>query len=188
MAVQRGIDKWKMKKWFVIHAPAVFKDVAVGEMPANDEKAAVGRNIVVSLDQITHNPTHAYTNVVLKVTEIKGEAAQTKLIRMELLSSYLRSFVRRYRSVSNAVIKVTTKDGTSAVIKLIAITRARAEHTKIVGVRREMTDFTLNYFKENDIDSIVNAIIEGKFQAEVVSKLHHITDLNKIEVRKLEIG
>ena len=188
MAVQRGIDKWKAKKWFIIRVPKVFGDVTVGEMPASDEKAPVGRNITVSLDQLTKNPSHAYTNVVLKVTGVSGEAAQTKLVRMELLSSYLRSFVRRYRSVSNAIVPVTTKDGQNVVVKLIAVTKSRAEHTKIIGIRKEMADFTLNYFSENELDSIVNSIIEGKFQAEAAAKLRHITDLNKVEVRKLEIN
>ncbi len=187
MAIQRGVDKWKMKNWFTVRAPKVFNDAAVGEMPANDEKAAVGRNVTVSLDYLTKNPSHAYTNVVLKITEVKGDAAQTKLVRIELLQSYMRSFVRRYRSVSSAVIPVTSKDGASAVVKLIAVTRSRAAHTKISGVRREMSDFTKSYFAENDMDSITGAIIEGKFQAELGAKLGHITDLNKVEVRKIEL-
>jgi len=188
MAVQRGIDKWRLKKWFTVRAPKEFNDANVGEMPANDEKAAVGRNIVVSLDMLTHNPSHAYTNVTLKVTGISGEAAQTKLVKMEILSSYLRSFVRRYRSVSSAVVPVSTRDGTNIVVKLIAITRARTAHTKIVGIRKEMVDFTRGYFRENDVGPIVGSIIDGKFQDALTAKLKHIVDLNKVEVRKLEIG
>jgi small subunit ribosomal protein S3Ae len=188
MAVQRGIDKWKLKKWFAVRAPKEFNDASVGEMPANDEKALVGRNIVVSLDVLTHNPSHAYTNVTLKVTGVSGEAAQTRLVKMEILSSYIRSFVRRYRSVSSAVIPVSTKDGTGMVVKLIVVTRARTAHTKIVGLRKEMIDFTRGYFSENDMGPAIGAIIDGKFQDALTAKLRHITDLNKIEVRKLEIG
>jgi small subunit ribosomal protein S3Ae len=188
MATQKGIDKWKAKKWFSVRAPKAFNDALVGEMPANDEKAAVGRNVIVSLDTLTHNSSHSYTNVMLKVTEVKGDSAQTKLAKMELVPSYIRSFVRRYRSVSSAVIPVTTKDGVAAVVKLIVITRARSNHTKIIGLRKEMVVFTLNFFKETEMDAAIGAILEGKFQAELGSKLNHITDLNKVEVRKLEIS
>lgn len=188
MAVQRGIDKWKMKNWFTVRAPKIFNDAPVGEMPANDEKAVLGRNVTVSLDYLTKNPSHAYTNVVLKITEVKGDAAQTKLVRIELLQSYLRSFVRRYRSVSSAVIPVTSRDGASAVIKLIVVTRARTTHSRIMGVRKEMSDFTKSYFSGNEIDGIISAIIAGKFQAELGAHLDHITDLNKVEVRKLELN
>ncbi|MCL5430538.1 MAG: hypothetical protein M1504_03620 [Candidatus Marsarchaeota archaeon] len=187
MAVQRGVDKWKMKKWFSVRAPKVFNEAVIGEMPGNDEKAVIGRNLKVNLDHITHNPSHAYTNVILKITEVKGEAAQTKVIRIEVLSSYLRSFVRRYRSVSTAVVPVKTQDGVDVVVKLIAITKGRATHTKLIGVRKEMVDYTKNYFKENGMEPIISSIIDGKFQGELSSKLSHITDLNKVEVNKLEI-
>ena len=70
MAVQRGADKWKMKHWFSIKAPRMFNEAVIGEMPANDEKAALGRSITVSLDTLTKNPSHAYTNVVLRVVEV----------------------------------------------------------------------------------------------------------------------
>ncbi len=188
MAVQRGIDKWKLKKWFAVRAPKEFNDASVGEMPANDEKAIVGRNIVVSLDMLTHNPSHAYTNITLKVTGVSGEAAQTRLVKMEILGSYIRSFVRRYRSVSSAVVPVSTRDGTTVIVKLIAVTRARTAHTKIVGLRKEMVDFTQGYFRENDVGPIIGSIIDGKFQDALATKLRHITDLHKIEVRKLEIS
>ncbi len=188
MAVTRGVDKWKAKKWFAVRAPKLFNDATVGEMPANDEKAPLGRNIVVSLDSITHNPQHAYTNITLKVNEVKGESVQTQLLKMELVPSYIRSFVRRYRSVSSAVIPVTTKDGKTITVKLIAITRARSTHTKIVGIRKEMIDYTIGFFKENELDVALSAVIDGKFQADLTAQLNHITSLNKVEVRKLEIN
>ena len=103
------------------------------------------------------------------------------------VASWVCCIWRSYRSVSSAVIPVTSKDGASAVVKLIAVTRSSAAHTKISGVRREMSDFTKSYFAENDMDSITGAIIEGKFQAELGAKLGHITDLNKVEVRKIEL-
>lgn len=181
------MDKWKLKKWFAVRAPKVFNDAVVGEMPGNDEKAVMGRTITVSLDQLTKNPSHAYTNALLKVIDVSGEAVTTKLVKLELLPNYIRSFVRRYRSVSDAVIPVVTRDGTNVVVKLIVITRQRAAHTKIVGVRKEMELFTNNYFKETDLDAAVTAVIEGKFQGELQAKLGHIANLNKVEVKKLEI-
>jgi small subunit ribosomal protein S3Ae len=187
MAIAKGIDKWKLKKWFSVYAPKTLNGALVGEMPANDEKSAVGRNIIVSLDTLTHNPSHAYTNISLKVTEVKGEAAQTRLMGFELLSSYIRSFVRRYRSISTAVIPATSKDGTSMVVKLIAVTRQRTAATKTRSIRHDMSSFTNLFFKENNSDSIVAAMLEGKFQAEMGAKLGHIAGISKVEVRKLEI-
>ncbi|MDE1810592.1 MAG: hypothetical protein KGH66_00940 [Candidatus Micrarchaeota archaeon] len=187
MALQKKVDKWKLKKWFSVYAPKAFNEGVIGEMPANDEKAATGRNIVISLDALTKNPSHAYTNVVLKVEQVQGTSARTRLVGIEQLYSYTRSLVRRYRSIATSVVPVTTKDGVKMVVKLIAVTRRRTAHTKILGVRKEMNQLVEAYAKENDAPTMISAIIDGKLQAEMAGKLGHITDLNKLEVRKLEI-
>src|ERR1700733_3879419 len=97
---KKGADKWKLKQWYSVYAPKVFNDALIGEMPGNDEKAVLGRKIVVGLDSLTKNPSNAYTTVELKVTDVNGNAAHTKLVSISQLYSYIRSLVRRYRSVA----------------------------------------------------------------------------------------
>ena len=151
MALQKkGTENWKMKKWFSVYAPKVFNDALVGEMPANNEKSAIGRNIVVGLDSLTRNPSNAYATVTLKVIDVNGNAAHTKLVSISQLYSYIRSLVRRYRSVATLVLPVKSKDGTDLVVKMLVITRARTTHSRITGLRKEMVALINDYFKEND--------------------------------------
>jgi small subunit ribosomal protein S3Ae len=187
MAVQKKGDKWKLKKWFSVYAPKQFNDAVIGEMPANDEKAAIGRKIVVGLDVLTHNPSHAYTNVVLRVTSAEGSAAHTELISIIQLYSYIRSLVRRYKSIATSVLPVSSKDGTKLVLKMLVITRQRSTHSRVSGIRKEMNDRIAAYAKETDAAEFINSIIEGKFQAEMAAQLRHITPISKVEVRALEI-
>jgi small subunit ribosomal protein S3Ae len=170
-----------------VHAPGVFNGVVIGEIPANDESAAMGRNITVALDTITHNPQHAYTNVVFRTIEITGSTAKTRMVEMFELYSYVRSLVRRYRSIAASVMPASSKDGTQMVVKLLAVTRQRTTHSRILGIRKEMNGFVTEYFKNNDFGTIVSAIVDGKFQAELGNKIEHIAPLFKIEVRKLEV-
>lgn len=188
MAIQKkGTDAWKLKKWYVVYAPKVFKDMLVGEMPGNDDSAVLGRNVVVGLDFLTKNPSNAYTSVVLKVTDVNGNAAHTKLVSISQLYSYIRSLVRRYRSVSNSVLPVVTKDGTKMVIKTLVITKDRTTRSRVTGIRKEVNDIVSGFFSENDANDAINAVIEGRFQAETAAKLRHIIPLNKVEVKTLEI-
>jgi small subunit ribosomal protein S3Ae len=187
MPVAKKIDKWKLKKWFSIYAPSVFKNTIIGEMPANDEAAAMGRTVTVALDTITHNPQHAFTNVTFKIVNVNGTAANTRLIEMFELYSYVRSLVRRYRSIAASVLPASSKDGVQMVVKLLAVTNQRTTHSRILGIRKEMNGFVTSYFKENDFNTIINSIVEGKFQEELASKMEHITSLYKLEVRKLEV-
>jgi small subunit ribosomal protein S3Ae len=187
MALQKKTESWKLKKWYSVYAPKVFKEAIIGEMPANEDKNVLGRNIVVGLDSLTKNPSNAYTSVTLKVTDVNGNAAHTKLVSMSQLYSYIRSLVRRYRSVASTVLPVKSKDGVAMVIKMLVITRQRSTHSRIMGIRKEMNVHILNYFSENNFDAAMAAIIEGRFQAELAAKLKHITPLNKVEVRMIQI-
>lgn len=187
MALQKK-ETWKLKKWFSVYAPSIFNNALLGEMPANDENSAAGRSVVVSLDSLTHNPSHAYTNVKFKVTGVSGATANTKLVSMEQLYSYVRSLARKYRSIATVVQPVTTKDSVAMVVKLMIVTRERTASSKIAGIRDEAGRLSKEYFANSDSGSIISAIIEGKLQSELAARLNHIAPLNKVEVRKLEIA
>ena len=188
MAVQRGVDKWKMKKWFSVYAPKMFNSELIGEIPASSEKAVSGRNLVIGLDQLTHNPSNAFTNMVFKITDINGESASTKLVKMELMFSYIRSIVRRYRSVAYSVITLQSKDGRSVTVKPLVVTSIRTTRSKIVGLRKEADQIIKEFVSSNDSDAIVSSVINGKMQAELAARLKHITQINKVEIRKLEFA
>jgi small subunit ribosomal protein S3Ae len=188
MASQKGVEKWKQKKWFNVYAPALFNDKAICEMPANDDQAAVGRNINVALSQLTGNPGHAFTNVALKVASVEGTSAKTTIVRVELLNSYIRSLVRRGRSVSNAVLPLKSRDGVPMVAKILVVTARKTTHANIIEMRRLAGEFASGYFSGNDSSSIISTIIDGKMQTELASKLNKIVPINRVEVRRLEVG
>jgi small subunit ribosomal protein S3Ae len=188
LASQKGIEKWKQKKWFNIYAPHLFNDKVICEMPANDEKAAMGRNINIALSQLTGNPSHAYTNVVLKVSGIEGNTAKTTIAKIELLNSYIRSLVKRGRSVSNAVLGAKSRDNVPMVAKILVVTYRKTTHANVIAIRKLAGEFTSSYFAETDSSDIVSSVIDGRMQAELTKKLSRIIPINKVEMRKLEVG
>ena len=107
---------------------------------------------------------------------------------IEQPNSYIRSLVRRYRSVATVVVPVTAKDGIKVVLKIVAITRERATHSRLRAIRKEIIEFVESYSKENGSDAIATAVIEGRLQGEMAAKVSHITQMSKIEVKKLEIA
>lgn len=190
MASQKKGETWKMKKWYAVYAPKVMGggDTVIGEFPANDDKAAVGRNMIIGLDTITKNPSHAYTNVLLKVTDVNGTSAHTQLVSIRQLYSYIRSLVRRYKSISNSVIRVSSKDNSTVVLKMLVVTRSRTTHSKITGIRKEMDNQIIDYAKDKDAKEIIASVMDGSFQANLAGKLMHITPVSKVEVRALEFN
>lgn len=181
------VDNWKLKKWFTVNAPKVFDEVVIGEMPANNEDSIISRNIITDLFSLTKNPAHMYTNVKLKVYAVKGESVQTKIILVEQLYSYIRSLARRHRTLSELVLPITTKDGTKMIVKVIAIANGRIPKTRITGIRKEMKQILEEHFKETNATEIINEVMEKKLQANLATKIKHISQINKVEIKKLEI-
>ena len=189
MASQKGIEKWKQKKWYDLYAPHIFDDKIICKMPANDDNSAVGRNINIALSQLTGNPAHAYTNVVLKVSEVsEGTAAKTNVAKIELLNSYIRSLVRRGRSVSNAILQSNSKDSVPMVAKIIVVTSRKTTHANIIKMRKMAGEYVASHFPETDSAAIVGSVINGSMQAELTKKLGKIVPINKVEIKKLEVG
>ncbi len=187
MAVQKGIDKWKLKKWFVVHAPAMFNEEVIAEIPANDEKVILNRRIKVGLDTLTHNPQNAYADIFFKITGVAGNNASTKVNKIELPMSYTRSLARKYRSIADSTVKVSTKDNISMKVKPMIVTQHRETQSRIRGIRKEAEEYIKSFFTTNDAQQAIMAIVEGKLQTDLASKLEHITAINKVEIRKLEV-
>ncbi|HUC39010.1 MAG TPA: hypothetical protein VL944_02680 [Candidatus Acidoferrum sp.] len=187
MALQKTVDKWKMKRWFTVHAPKSFNEEKICEMPANDEKQVMNRKLRVSMEQLTHNPQNSFSNVVVRVTDVNGDVVHTKLIMIEQPYSYIRSLVRRYRSVASAVVPIMAKNNEKMVLKAICVTRSRVTNARLKGIRKEMTDFIKEFAKENSSDAVAAAVIEGRLQSEIAGKVSHITPISKVEFRKIEI-
>lgn len=188
MASQKGTENWKTKKWFVVCAPQTFNEAQLGEMPGKDEKSVLGRNVHVSLDTLTGNPQNANMNLIFKVTEVKGDKALTKLTEMALLFSFIRTMVRRHKSVSTTVVRGTSKDGILITVKPIVITGQRSAASRLIGIRKETNEFISAYISGNESDSIVKSVIDGSMQQELYTKLRHVAPLSKVEIRKLELG
>ncbi|MCL4389327.1 MAG: hypothetical protein M1528_02285 [Candidatus Marsarchaeota archaeon] len=188
MALQKGIDKWKTKRWFIVYAPKAFDEQKICEIPAADEKSVMGRKIKVSLDHLTHNVQHSATNVTVKITDVNGDAAHTELVMMEEVYSYIRSLVRRYRSISSAVVPAIAKDRVPVVLKAIAITRSRVTASRLKEIRKRMEDTLKGFTAENDANSIIKSVIDGKLQADIYSKASSVTPMSKVEIKKLEVG
>ncbi len=187
MATQKGADKWKQKKWFVVQAPKSFEGKTICEIPANDEKSVYARNIRVALSQLTGDPGHAFANVTLKVSGVSGNTVQTQITDIQQLNSYLRSLVRRGRSVADCVLPLKTGDGTEVVLKMIAITGGRTAHSNIKILRKAMGEFLTPYVREREFDQLVKLIIDGRMQAELGAKLQRIVQIYKVEVKRMEV-
>ena len=183
------IDKWKMKSWYSVLAPEYFDNKEIGQVLATDEATIANRIIRVGLGELTgsFSPGTAYTSVRFRIMEVKGKIANATYIGHELMPGYIRTLVRRRRSVINEVVNVPTKDGHTMRVKLIAITGNRVSEAVRHALRSALRAEIAANTKDIDLRTLIGEVLFGRFASRIVGKLKKIAPVRKIEVRKTQL-
>ncbi len=187
MATGKGIENWKAKKWLNIYSPEILGNNTIGEMPADEEKDAMGRMIKVNMSWITNNPMHSFMVIGLKVTDVNGNAAHTQLKYLEHTFSYMHSLVKRHGSAIYTIDKANDKNGNNVVVKLLLISNTKLTTKKRMAIRRAVSGFMKEYIAKNENSGIVKDIIEGNLQKEGMNTVHKIANISKLEIKRLEM-
>lgn len=187
MAAGKGMENWKAKKWLNIYSPELFGKNTIGEMPINDEKNAPGRMIKVSMSWITNNPMHSFMVIGLKIDNVNGNAAHTQLKYIEQTFSYLHSLVKRHGSAIYTIDKLSDKNNSNIIIKLIATSNIRLTTKKRMAIRKELSNFLKEYVKSSDKETVIKEMVEGNVQKEAMKKVNGIAALSRLEIKRIEL-
>jgi small subunit ribosomal protein S3Ae len=186
MAVQKGADKWKAKQWFDVYAPKAISTEVIGSIPAADEKSIIGRIMKVSLNWITHNPNHAFAMVGLRITDAKGNIANTQIDYLAQQYSYLHSLVKRRADAVYTYDVVKDKEGGSIKMKLLVTTRTKIAMRTKSAIRKVVHEFVTGYVGGMNRDDFLKSLITSELQSEGAKKLSSVAPVAKLEIKKIE--
>ncbi len=187
MAGKKLIDTWKLKKWYSVVAPKFFNEAEVANVPALDDEHILNRIIEIPLKDITHDLSHMYTSIRLRVSEIKGKTAYTKFIGHSVSREFLRTMVRRHRDALTIVTPVVSKDGTEFNIKAVVITNSECSGTQKTSLRNLLVTEVRKRCKATEFGNLINDIIYGKVSVEIGRKLVKIAPVRKVEIYKTQL-
>ena len=187
MAKEKIVDTWKSKVWYTVLAPQMFESKEIAQIPATEDSHLINRVLSVSLADLTGDISQSYANLHLRIYEVKGKTAYTKLIGHEMSMSYLRTLVRRRRNVISEVVDAESKDGVKIRIKLALFTARRVSSPIKTALRNATKTEVLLKTKETDYPQLAQELIFGKFSAGIFNRLKKICPLKRVEVRKTEI-
>ncbi len=187
MAVEKGSEKWKLKKWFSVYAPEILGGSIISEIPSADESNVIGRMIKVNMSWITNRAENAFTQVGLKITDVNGIAAHTQLKYMEQTYSYLHSLVRRHSTTIHTMERLSDRDKKGIVLKLLVVTHNKATTKKRTSIRKELAAFSKEYASGRSSSDIVKGIVDGSFQKEAAMRIRDICSVSKLELKKIEL-
>jgi small subunit ribosomal protein S3Ae len=183
------VDKWKAKTWFQVLAPAVFENKEIAEIVANEDKTLVGRVVKVSLMDAagTGSQNAMFTMLKFRVTDVKGHNANTKLIGYEIMPTYLKTLVRRNKSLIHASVPVKTKEDQTVYVKVIAVTGSKVSQNTKKNLRNSLVDEVKKGTDGMGYDQLMQEVIYGRLTAKLFGRLKTITPMKRVEVRKCEL-
>ncbi len=183
------VDKWKLKSWYSIIAPAEFESREIGQLVSADESNLINRVMKIGLGEITgsFSQSTAYTALYFRIKEVKGKSAHAIFVGHELVPGYVRTLARRRRSVMNQIDDVVTKDGVSLRIKTICISGVKVSEAVRADVRRALSENVKAISKLTDYPTMVQEIVFGKLSAKLYNGVKKIGPIKRVEIRKSEL-
>ncbi len=184
------VDNWKLKSWYTVFAPDIFESKPIGQIVALEEETLKDRIVKTGLGELTGSFSQgaAFTSIFFRVDKVSGKSVSTKFIGHGLAPGYIKTLLRRRRSILYLVDDVTTKDGKAMRIKSVAVTAFRESENVRHDLRTAVSREIKAVAAESDLNTLIQEIVFGKFSAKVFGRVKTITPLRRLEIRKSEVA
>ncbi|VVC01106.1 30S ribosomal protein S3Ae [uncultured archaeon] len=183
------VDTFKLKTWYAVQAPDFFDKKEIGQVVALEPDMLKNRVMSVSLTELSgsYSQSNAFTSVKFRISDVQGKTASTKFIGHDLAPGYIKTLLRRRRSIIYNVDDAVTKDGQQIRIKSVSVTAFRASEAVRHALRAGVSVAVKAAVAEVDMATLAQELLYGKFAAKVFSKVKSITPLRRLEIRKSEV-
>ncbi len=186
---RKVVDKWKLKKWYSVLAPEAFERKELAQIISSNPSNLINRVVNIPLSDLTGkmNRYALYTNVRLRVVDVKGEKAYSEMIGHYMSFAYLKSLARRRRSVIHEVVDVTTKDGRQVRLKLLLVTKAKVSAVVKKNLRKALVEQVIKSASSRNYYDLLKAIFDRRVANEIFKATNIINPVESIEVKKSEL-
>ena len=179
--------KIKKKKWFMIHAPALFNEVLIGETYLASPELLANKFATVNLSTLTKSMRKQNVNMQFKVTDVIDAKAKTQVIGYYMVTAAMKRLVRRGRDTIIDSFLAKTKDEKILRVKPMVITLNRGTRCMRSAVRLEARRYIREYFFARDTQDIFSEIVDEKLQKELKKIILKITPLKSIDFKAVKI-
>ncbi|MFH1332324.1 MAG: hypothetical protein ABIH63_03495 [archaeon] len=180
------VVKKKKKVWFNIISPKEFGEFTIAETLASEPNLLVGRYVKASLMDLTNDPKKQNVQITFKITSVKENAADTELVRYELMPSYIRRLMRKERDKVEDSFVVQSKDNVKVRIKPIIITKGKTQNSVLTAIRKKTQEVISEVLKEQNYYDFVSEAISTKTQKSLREQLKKIYPIAVLEFKVVE--
>ena len=186
-AARKLKDKWRSKQWYSIIAPDIFDRKVIGQTPCDEVQKLTGRNVEVSLQNLTGNYRQSHIKLRCKITSVSGLNANTIFMGHHLTTEYTKRLVQRRKSKMNGIMDVVTKDGGKVRVKLLLTTNRRVNSSKQSLIVKTVNNFVVRYARNKLFSQLISDILSNTLSIQVFRYVKPVYPLKRVEVYKSEV-
>lgn len=168
-------------------APKAFDNRVVAETPTTNPKTLVGRNLEISMGDITGQYGRDYYRLILRVTGIEGKTVITRFNGYSTLKEHIMRMVRKRSQKIEVISDIQTKDNWKLQTTSIAVLNRNTESPVQTKMRVFINDEMKRLAQENTMDSILRQITSTGLQRELKKKGSKIYPVRFFEIAKIEV-
>jgi len=186
-AAKKVRDKWRVKEWYDVYAPAYFGEKMVASVPCSDPSKLIGRVVETTLYDITNDFSHQSQKLYFLAVNVKGRRVETVLKGHEYSADYLRSLVRRGSTRIDAIFNLTSRDQYVTRASVVAFTRDRVNANQqhlVRGIMRKTIEEKAAALAYNQL---CHEMVLGIFGSEVYNLAKKVAPLRHVGVRKSKL-
>jgi len=200
---KKAVDPFARKDWFDIKAPSSFTVRQVGKTMCNrtvGKKLArdnlMGRVFEVCLADLNDDEDQAYRKMRLRCEDVQGKNVLTQFCGMDMTRDKLCSLTKRWQSLIECHVDVTTTDGYILRLFAIAFTKKRANQVRKASyaqsaqaklIRAKMSEIMTREAESSDLKELVAKFVPESIGKEIERACHSIYPLQNVFVRKCKV-
>lgn len=177
-------EKKKKKKWFPILASKEFKEMEIGEIPAESSEVLIGKTLSVPLSLLTNDMKKQGILVTFTVTNTTNKIT-TEVKKIELQPTSVKRAARRGKGKIDDSFKLKTKDNISLVLKPLLLTKSKTTKLRITSIRNQTRIFLTEKIKSLNYSDVIHQIVMYKIQKELKDNIKKIYPISFCQIRSM---
>jgi len=197
------VDPFAKKEWYDVKVPSFFTVRNVGKTVVSRtagtkiaSDALKGRIFTVNLGDLNKVEDQSFRNMLLRADDVQGRSVLTNFYGMDMTSDKLHTLIRKWQTMIEAQLDVSTTDGYRLRLFAIAFTKRRpdqrrkttyAQHSQIRQIRKKMFDIMAKTTSQADLKQVVAHFVNETMGKEMEKSCQGIFPIKDVYIRKVKV-
>jgi len=176
---------WKEKTTYRIIAPESFDQQEIGATVSSNESNLIGRNIEVSLRDLTGDKAKQYLKIIFEIFKVEEGKAKTRFKRFYTSQQYMRSRIRKGMSKIEPEMKIKLADGT-VWVKVVIATQKKVQTSKSIDMNKRVFSIIEKY-KDLKLNEFLQMALFGKLGTDIYHNVKKISPTKRVEIEEIKL-